>query len=482
MSGEHEIRSSGTSSAGLTHRIAEVLNRRPAVGFAAAVVRDGRLSSFVGHGAADLESQRPITEHTVFRIASITKTFTAIAAMQLWERGLVDLDAPANAYLRAYRLVPARPEFGHATLRHLLTHTSGVSEIVRPAQLLRPDFGESVPSGRPVPTLSEYYRGALRTSAEPGTRWIYTDHGFATVGQIVEDVSGMPLAQYLRERIFRPLGMAETDLEPSRIDRGRQATGYTFRSRGARAVTDRAMVTAAASSAYSTVRDMARYLSALTGGGANDHGSVLEPATLAQMFAPQYQPDPRLPGMGLAFFRGELGTHTVFEHQGILPGFNSQIWFAPDARVGVLAFTNGAHQATLWLPAETSALLGDELGVAPATVRTDIPHEPAIWSQICGSYHMRGALTDARARMMVGAGAEVRIRSGRPLLRIRTPIPALLRGLPLHPDDDKDAYAFRIDLSAFGIPSARVVFGTDAYTGSATLHVDLLPMTLYKRR
>lgn len=61
MSGEHEIRSSGTSSAGLTHRIAEVLNRRPAVGFAAAVVRDGRLSSFVGHGAADLESQRPIT-------------------------------------------------------------------------------------------------------------------------------------------------------------------------------------------------------------------------------------------------------------------------------------------------------------------------------------------------------------------------------------------------------------------------------------
>ncbi|WP_082032171.1 serine hydrolase [Nocardia vulneris] len=101
-------------------------------------------------------------------------------------------------------MVPARPELGDATLLHLLTHTSGISEIVRPAQALRPDFGESVAQQRPVPTPAEFYRGALHTNAEPGTRWIYTDHGFATVGQIIEDVSGVPLARYLREHIFGP--------------------------------------------------------------------------------------------------------------------------------------------------------------------------------------------------------------------------------------------------------------------------------------
>lgn len=88
-------------------RVREILNRWPAVGLAVGVVRDGRLAFFHGHGLADTASQTPITEDTVFRIASITKTFTAIAVMQLWEQGLVDLDVPANDYLRAYRLIPA---------------------------------------------------------------------------------------------------------------------------------------------------------------------------------------------------------------------------------------------------------------------------------------------------------------------------------------------------------------------------------------
>ena len=86
-------------------RVDEILNRRPAVGLAVGVVRDGRLELFHGHGLADIASNTPITEDTAFRIASITKLFTAVAVMQLWEQGLVDLDAPANDYLRAYKLI-----------------------------------------------------------------------------------------------------------------------------------------------------------------------------------------------------------------------------------------------------------------------------------------------------------------------------------------------------------------------------------------
>ncbi|MGQ0848110.1 MAG: serine hydrolase domain-containing protein [Actinomycetota bacterium] len=112
--------------------VAEMLNRHPAVGLAVGVVHDGRLEFFYGHGVADIASNIPITEDTVFRIASITKTFTAIAAMQLWEQGLVDLDAPANNYLRAYQLIPAKVGFRPATVRHLLTHTAGSPKCSAP--------------------------------------------------------------------------------------------------------------------------------------------------------------------------------------------------------------------------------------------------------------------------------------------------------------------------------------------------------------
>jgi CubicO group peptidase (beta-lactamase class C family) len=368
----------------LRARIAEILNRWPAVGLAVGVVRNGRLEFFSGHGLADIASTTPITQDTVFRIASITKTFTAIAVLQLWEQGLVDLDTPANDYLRAYQLIPAKASFRPATVRQLLTHTAGTAELVHPSRTLRYLFGESFKLEERLPTLGEYYRGGLRLDAEPGARFTYTDHNFATLGQLVEDVSGKPIDRYLREHIFDPLGMADTDLLRSERVRSHLATGYTLGSKGPKAVTDRQWVTAAASSIYSTPRDMARYLAALMGGGTGEHGSVLKPAILATMFQPHYQPDPRIPGIGLAFSRFNLGGHLAVEQEGILPGFNSDIFVAPDDRVGVMAFTNGARQAMLWLPAEAARLLSHLLGVPDEVIRTDVPQHPEVWGDLCG--------------------------------------------------------------------------------------------------
>jgi CubicO group peptidase (beta-lactamase class C family) len=462
-------------------RVSEILNRHAAVGLAVGVVRNGRLEFFHGHGVADIATNTPITEDTVVRIASITKTFTAIAVMQLWEQGLVDLDAPANDYLRAYRLVPAKASFRPATVRHLLTHTAGIREVLHPSGLLRPLFGEAVKAGRPVPSPAEYYRGGLRLDAEPGTRFIYTDHGFTTLGQIVEDVSGKPLDRYLREHIFEPLGMADTDLLRSERIKSRLATGYELGSGGARVVADYEVVTVGGGSAYSTPRDMARYVAALVGGGANEHGSALKPATLATMFEPQYQPDPRVPGIGLAFSRFDLGGHLAVEHGGILPGFNSQIFAAPDDGVGVMAFTNGARLAMLWLPGEVAGLLKHVLGVPDEVIRTDVPQHPEIWGDLCGWYQLSARLTDARTRAMIGAGAEVFVRRGQLMVRGLSPIPALYRGFPLHPDDDMDGYVFRIDLSEYGMGTGRVVFSRDPEGATTGVHLDLYPLSLQKQ-
>jgi hypothetical protein len=344
-----------------------------------------------------------------------------------------------------------------------------------------PDFGESVEAGQTLPSLTKFYRGGLHVNAEPGTRFVYNNHGPSTLGQLVEDVTGAPLHQYFREHIFEPLGMADSDLIRSEQVRSRLATGYEIRSGGVRQVAERDMVTAGAASIYSTPRDMSRYLVALLGGGSNEHGSILKPETLAMMFQPHFQPDPRIPGMGLGFFRKDLAGHLVVRHQGTLPGFHSEIAVAPDDGVGVLAFTNGAHQADFWLPAEVSGLLRRLFGIPNDAVPPDVPHHPELWDDLCGWYRLSARLSDVRLRAIMGAGAEVFVRGGQPTLRFLTPIPALAAGFPLHPDDDSDPYVFRLDLPESGLEPMRIVFGQDRHGATTRIHLDVMPLTLAKQ-
>lgn len=461
-------------------RVREMLGRRAAVGLAAGVVRDGRLELFHGHGLADIASGTPITEDTVFRIASITKTFTAIAVMQLWERGLVDLDAPAAEYVRAYRLVPARARFRPATVRHLLTHTAGVPQVLHPSDWLRPERGEAFEVGR-APTLAAYYRGGLRLVREPGTRFTYGDHGFATLGQLVEDVSGSPLDRYLREHVFDPLGMASTELGRSRRVVRRLATGYTIGSMGPEPVPDRDGVTAAAGAIYSTPRDMARYLAALLGGGSGERVAVLRPDTVAIMFEPHFQTDPRVAGMGLGFFRADVRGHLAIWHEGALPGFNSQVFLSPADRTAVMAFTNGATGALLWMITEVADLLGDTLGWADEAIRADVPQRPEMWGGLRGFYRLSAQWTDVQSRSMGGLGVEVFVRRGRLMLRILSPVPALYRGFELHPDVDRDPCVFRIDLARYGMGTPRVVFGGEREGRMTRIHVDVIPLWLERR-
>jgi CubicO group peptidase (beta-lactamase class C family) len=462
--------------------VRETLNRHAAVGFALGVVRRGRPPTFVMHGPTDVETAAPITPDTVFRIASITKTFTAIAVMQLCEQGLIDLDAPATDVLRSYRLIAARGSTRPATVRHLLTHTAGIPELVRPWDLFKPDWGDSLPLGVPMPTLAEFYGGGIQLHGEPGTTFTYSNHGFATLQQIVVDVSGCPFDRYLRERIFEPLGMADTDLRCTERLAARLATGYEPGSRGPRRVTERAWTTPGASSVYSTTADMAGYIDALIGGGANERGRILRPGTLATMFAAHFQGDARVPGMGLGFDRGGADGHLVIGHGGILPGFNSQLFVAPDDGAGLIAWTTGAQRAMLWLPTETGRLLDHLIGVPIDAIRADIALRPETWPALIGHYGFSGQLTDIRARLMTGFGADVYASGDRLMLRLRSPVPALLRGIELHPDSETDPDVFRVDLQQFGLPTARVVFSRPASGKDATaIHLDIFPMSLQRR-
>jgi CubicO group peptidase (beta-lactamase class C family) len=470
----------GTGSSELRPAVDRIANGWPCVGLAVGVIRGGGLESFCVQGLADIAARTPLTKDTVFRIASITKTFTAIAVMQLWEQGAIDLDRPANAYLRAYRLVPARPGLGEPTVRHLLTHTAGIREVLHLSGLLRMrDLGETVEAGRPVPSLAEFYGGALRYDAEPGTTFTYTNHGFATLGQIIEDLSGRSLDDYFRDNIFKPLGMADTGLRRPEVG-SPCAQGYELRAHGVEPVPDYDLIPRAAGGVYSTPRNVARFVAALLGGGRNDHGAVLEPASLASMFEPHFQPDPRLPGFGLAFFRTDLGGHLAVEHDGILPGFDSQMLLAPNDGVGVIAFANGAKRGMHWLVPETQAILRELLAIPADAIRTDVPQRPEIWGELTGWYRTSTLGSDP-ARFVFGPGVEVAARGGRLILRPLSPIPTLLRGFVLHPDDPEDPYVFRIDVPWFGVGTTRVAFSADPGGRARAVRLELAPISFVRQ-
>ena len=458
--------------------IAGVLHRHPAGGLAAGVVGRGGLEFFEGSGVADTARGTRITEHTVFRIGSISKTFTAIAVMQLRDRGLIDLDDPVGEHLRAYRLAPARESFRPATIRHLLTHTAGIGEVRGFGDLFRPTIGLATERDRPAPSLAAYYHGKLRIEVEPGTKWAYANHGFATLGQLVEDVSGEPFASYMRDHIFGPLGMDSTDFTRTGPVQDHLATGYALRKNGLKAVKDRDIAVAPAGSVFSTTADMARYAAALLGGDGGP-GPVLRPELLAEMFSPQYRPDPRLPGIGLSFLRGDVGGHRTVGHDGGWPGFISTMVVAPDDGVAVLAFTNAGSVT----PDRVSdAVLREILGVPADGPRLDVPEHPEVWAGICGWYGPdRGPFTNARVRMLVGAGAEVIVREGHLVLRGLTPVPRLRKGFRLHADDPGDPYLFRLDLTDLGVGTWPVAFSRNGDGTVAALHLAPMPMSLAKR-
>jgi CubicO group peptidase (beta-lactamase class C family) len=421
-----------------------------------------------------------VTPETVFRIGSLTKTITAVAVLQLWEQGLVDLDAPANDYLRTFRLVPVKAGVRPPTVRHLLTHTAGIGYWPRWSDLLRPGVGSGV-SARSARPLAELLRRGLPVEVEPGTKWAYSNHGFAALGQIVEDVTGEPFGRYLHHHVFEPLGMAHSDVARP-APGAASATGYVLGSRGLRPVPYREVPLAAGGGVSSTPADMARFLAALVGGGSNEHGVVLKPATVASLVAPSFQPDPRVPGMGLGFELETLGGHRLATKSGVLSGFLSYLALAPDDRLGVLVLANTGSLSGQGTPEPaTTALLHHLLEVPDGAIRDDVAPRPDVWSEIRGWYGMEpGPLTNLFDRLAFGAGVEVTVRHGQLLLRPLSLIPSMRRGFRLRPDDDDDPYVFRADLTGVGMGTYRVAF-RPAADGTAGWCFEGLGLSLRQR-
>jgi hypothetical protein len=324
--------------------------------------------------------------------------------------------------------------------------------------VLHPGAGAGV-TARSVVPLAEFYGRGLRADVRPGTRWAYSNHGFAALGQIVEDVSGEPLDRYLRGHVFAPLGMEHTDLVLSDLLRRDLATGYVLRRRGLRPVPRREVPTPGGGGAYSTAGDMARFAAAMLGGGGNEHGRVLAPETVAAMFRPHFRPDPRVPGMGLGFELHEEHGRTLVAKGGTINGFLSAMRLAPDDGIGVVVLGNTGALNNRGAPEPlAAALIRLLLGLPADPVVADLAPRPEAWEALCGWYAPdAGPVTNLFEQLGMGAGLEVAVRGGRLVMTPLTPVPGLGGAMVLHPDDPADPRVFRVVLPEWDTTN-RVVF------------------------
>ncbi len=429
------------------------MNENALPGLAVGIVHDGELVYARGFGMADGKTERPVTPDTVFRIGSISKTFTAIGLMQLWEQGRFKLDDPVSGYLKTYKLEHRDPNAPPITFRHLLTHTAGIGEFRTISDLarFRSTFALGVKEGEPVPPLRDYYRGRLVPELYPGEKWAYANHGFATLGQLLEDIAGETFEQYMIRHVLEPLGMFHTDYLRSERVRDQLATGYAAKKGLPTPVKYHEIAVRPAGSIFSSVNEMAKYLAALMNGGTNQHGSVIKPETLRMMMEPHYQLDERLPAMGLAFWLDSIGGHRTAGHGGGWPGFVSAMHVAPDDGLGIIAFTN---TNSLALDAIATDLMRRMLDVPESSVQLPRPgvlESPHLWHELCGFYGPRpGFMTNARVWMAFGGEAEVMVKHNH--LAVRSLVGPAAKGLRLYPVDPSDPLLFRTEFEKLPVP------------------------------
>ena len=321
------------------------------VGLSVATIRGGEVNYQRGFGFRDFEKGTSATPETIYCIGSVTKSFTALAVMQLCEAGKLSLDDPVERWL-SFR---ERPMGEKVLVRHLLSHTSGLSalgyaEATLAAITDTPDIWLPISNAE---DLMVFIRGADEWAlARPGERHAYLNEGYILIGAIIEEASGMSYADYVKEKILLPLhmyrsGFAEEDVEgdedlavPYVTNRGggKVATRYPY----GQMISDGGLM--------SNALDMGNYLRMMLAGGAFDGRRLASEESVGEMASPKIRMldepvngvDYRYYGYGLRIKDGFLG-HRLVQHSGSVFGSSAYINFVPDAGVGVAILANGGY-------------------------------------------------------------------------------------------------------------------------------------------
>jgi len=300
------------------------MSRQSIAGLSVAVVTDNALRWSAGYGFADLENFVPARSLTVYRLGSISKPITAVAIMQLAERGKLDLDAPVQKYCPAY---PAKQ--WPVSARQILGHLAGIRHYNSEAEFDSTRFYPSVADG-----LSIFKDDPLLH--EPGTKYFYTTHGYSVLGCAVEGASGAKFADYVRDNISLPAATRNLRVDSvSELIAGR-AQGYRRTADGS------LRNSALADNSYkvpgggfvSTVEDLARFAVAV------QTAKLTKPETLAQMFTGQKSKDGKETGYGLGWSVATVEGQRAVGHSGAQQRVSTYLHMLPDKGFAVAVMVN----------------------------------------------------------------------------------------------------------------------------------------------
>ncbi len=304
-------------------------------GVALAVIRNGDVALVRTHGCADLASGIPVLPGTNFRLASLTKQFTAACIMMLVERGCLDLDA------RLPELFGDFPAFGHEVrLRDLLQHSSGLIDY---ECVIGSNFAGQL-SDRDVLRIA---RESGRTDFEPGSKFRYSNTGYALLAVLVEKASGTGFARFLHDNIFAPLSMGGTvAFELGKSDVEMRALGYAVAADGRAALSDQDATSAVLGDGgiYSSLVDYCKWDEALY------TESLLSNTSLTAMWTP---------GTGHYGYGWRIDTfdgRRRLHHEGFSCGFQNHVMRFPEERLTVLALTNRREPAVQLIAEAVSSL------------------------------------------------------------------------------------------------------------------------------
>jgi CubicO group peptidase (beta-lactamase class C family) len=346
------------------------------------VARDGHLLFSHGYGLADREKQIPATPQTRFRIGSVTKQFTAAAILHLAQEGKLSIDDPLSKYFPDY------PGGNKITLRHLLTHTSGLHNY-----LAHPDFFARVTKPIAPADLIAWFQDDP-PDFPPGEQFSYCNTGYVLLGQIVAKVSGLPLGDYLQKQFFGPLGMHDTGTWHNATPTDHAAKGYSFVEKQLKPALDWDMSWAGgAGELYSTADDLWRWTEALQG------GRVLSPEGLKDMVTEITVPkkETLMFRYGMGLYHTDIGGLPAIGHNGGLNGFLSEVMWFPDQKVTVVVLSNAmppppGTTPTDIVPIAARAFLGTEM--AAHAPRIDPTVNPKIYSDYVGRYDYKSAIQE----------------------------------------------------------------------------------------
>jgi CubicO group peptidase (beta-lactamase class C family) len=300
-------------------------------GVALGVLRDGEVS-IRGLGITNVEDPLPITPHTVFPIASISKTFAATAIMRLVEQGKIDLKAPVRRYLPDFR-VRDETVSRDVTVWHLLTHLGGWE-----GQVSGPDHGpESLKDFVASPTVTD-----LMQVAPPGAAWSYNNAGFSIAGRVIEAVTGTSINRAIRDLVFQPLGLEHAGTTAGDFIVQRFAAGHL--TRNGTSVLQRPFAPSSSVTAGGVglcITDLLTYARFHLGDGTSAKGErILTRTTLEEMRRAQARKQSTVDDIGIAWHLRSVGGLRTASHGGTLAGHILLLELVPERNFAIAILTN----------------------------------------------------------------------------------------------------------------------------------------------